>query len=93
MSYKVRFGKAADRSFRNLSGSTQRRLASRIDALGVNPRPAGVRKVAGRGARYRLRIGDYRVIYQIEDAVLLVLSLQWGIDEGLPRVILASGGC
>lgn len=47
-------------------------------ALGDDPRPYGYRKLAGRGEQYRIRVGDYRVIYDIRDAVLVVLVIEVG---------------
>lgn len=45
-------------------------------ALAENPRPLGVRKLEGEEDLYRLRVGDYRVLYAIRDAVLLVLVVR-----------------
>jgi mRNA interferase RelE/StbE len=45
----------------------RRRIAPRIDALATNPRPAGAKALQGRGHLLRLRIGEYRVVYQIDD--------------------------
>ena len=47
-------------------------------ALGDDPRPHGYRKLAGRGEQYRIRVGDYRVIYDIRDAVLVVFVIEVG---------------
>jgi mRNA interferase RelE/StbE len=44
------------------------RMVEAIDALGEQPRPAGARKLSGAEHRYRIRVGDYRVIYTIEDS-------------------------
>lgn len=61
MSYRVSFSSHAERDFKKLTPDIQGRLRPRIDALGENPRPHGVEKLAGQN-RYRVRIGDYRVI-------------------------------
>jgi len=47
-------------------------------ALADEPRPVGVRKLAGADEAYRIRIGQYRVIYQIDDRAILVLVLKVG---------------
>jgi mRNA interferase RelE/StbE len=47
-----------------------------VDALAENPRPLGVRKLEGEEDLYRLCIGDYRVLYAIRDAALLVLVVR-----------------
>lgn len=56
----------------------QQRIASRIDALSKNPRPPGNEKLRGEDQLYRVRQGDYRVIYTIKDAELLVLIITIG---------------
>ena len=45
-----------------------RRIISRIKTLAENPRPPGSRKIAGSTTDWRLRVGDYRIIYEIDDA-------------------------
>jgi mRNA interferase RelE/StbE len=47
-------------------------------ALADDPRPPGVRKMRGADRQYRIRVGDYRVIYEIHDDVLLVLVIEVG---------------
>ena len=55
----------------------QRRILSRIELLAENPRPPGAIKLTGQDA-YRIRIGDYRVIYAIADKQLVVLVVDVG---------------
>ena len=76
-SYRLEFTTGADRQFRNLSKDIQERLTPSLDALIRNPRPSGIKKLKGKDA-YRLRVGDYRVIYEIHDKVLLVLVISVG---------------
>ena len=54
------------------------RLREAIDALAENPRAPGNVKLQGEGELYRVRVGDYRIVYQIQDAVLVVLVVQIG---------------
>ena len=54
------------------------RLREAIDALAENPRAPGSVKLQGDGELYRVRVGDYRIVYQIQDAVLVVLVVQIG---------------
>ena len=58
--------------------SIQRQLQPKIDALANHPRPHGVEKLKGESNFYRVRSGDYRIIYQIKDKVLLVLLIKIG---------------
>ncbi|MCX7021694.1 MAG: type II toxin-antitoxin system RelE/ParE family toxin [bacterium] len=48
----------------------------KIEQLSPEPRPPGVRKLTDSADRYRIRIGDYRVIYQVEDDRLLILIIR-----------------
>jgi mRNA interferase RelE/StbE len=55
----------------------QRRIVEKIEALADDPRPAGSVKLTGHGA-YRIRVGDYRVIYAVADDQLVVLVVEVG---------------
>jgi mRNA interferase RelE/StbE len=78
LAYRIEFTPKADKQFRALEKSTQMRLARRINALAENPRPQGVKKLEGEKDFYRIRAGDYRIVYQILDKRLLVLILRLG---------------
>lgn len=77
MAYAVSFAPQAQRQYSKLitelTSSERRRLDDRIDGLKDEPRPVGCEKLSGRDNRYRVRVGDYRVIYEIEDAELRIL--------------------
>jgi mRNA interferase RelE/StbE len=72
VSYRIEFTPSAARTFRKLPALIQGRIAPKIDALAANPRPHGVEKMAGHENRYRVRVGEYRVIYVISDGSRLV---------------------
>jgi len=72
VSYQVEFTPSAARVFKKLPGPIQGRIAPKIDALAINPRPHGVEKMAGHESRYRVRVGEYRIIYVISDGSRLV---------------------
>lgn len=76
MTYSVKFEPATLRQFHKLDGELQARLKPKIWALADHPRPRGVKKLQGFENRYRIRVGDYRVIYEIHDNVLLVLVVE-----------------
>lgn len=78
MRYTIEFRPAAARDFRKLPADIRLRLAKKIDALATAPRPDGVKKLAGEAEFYRVRVGDYRIVYQIEDARLVVLVVRVG---------------
>ena len=56
----------------------RQRLVARIEALAEDPRPAGGEKLAGHSDRYRVRQGDYRVVYSVDDAERVVLIVKVG---------------
>jgi mRNA interferase RelE/StbE len=76
--YSIELKPAARRSLSKLPREVQTRLARKIEALTRTPRPAGVEKLKGIPDLYRLRAGDYRILYQIQDKILLVLVVQVG---------------
>jgi mRNA interferase RelE/StbE len=78
MAYSIAFAKAAKRQFDKLPRPAQRRLGDVIAALAVDPRPPGVVKLTGEDRLYRVRSGDYRIIYQVEDERLLILVVKVG---------------
>lgn len=73
--YHVEFTPAAARQQRKLPVDVQRRVVRALEELESDPRPHGARKLAGEDNLWRLRVGDFRVIYSIEDNRLLLLVL------------------
>jgi mRNA interferase RelE/StbE len=65
-SYKVLLKRSAAKELEGLPPRVRRRIASKIDGLGTTPRPPGVEKLSGQ-EKYRIRQGDYRVVYAIDD--------------------------
>ncbi len=78
MAYEVRLKPSAERALRKLPAQIRSRIGSRLDALAVNPRPPGCEKLGGVEDLYRVRAGDYRIVYQVSDDVLLVLIVTIG---------------
>ena len=84
MPYSVEYLPSAKKQLDALTGDIHGRISAAIDDLGDNPRPPGCKKLKGRD-EYRIRIGDYRVIYEIHDAVLLVLVVRVAHRSGVYR--------
>jgi mRNA interferase RelE/StbE len=76
--YAVEFLPSAARAFAKLDRAVQRRLAQRIDRLAREPRQGDVRMLRGADDVWRLRVGDYRVLYRIEDDRLVILVVKIG---------------
>jgi len=72
VTYRIEFRPAAVREIRKIARSKQPRIQGAITLLAQDPRPPASRPLRGRPG-YRLRVGDYRIIYTIDDGVLLVV--------------------
>ncbi len=77
MTYTVSILRSAEKSLASIPRVVQDRIIAAIRRLAVSPRPPGVKKLAGREA-WRIRVGDYRVIYEIGDANLTILIVAIG---------------
>jgi mRNA interferase RelE/StbE len=75
--YRIEFRPAAVRELRKMDRSTQPRIRGAIELLAQDPRPPASRPLRGREG-YRLRVGDYRIIYTINDGILLVVVVTIG---------------
>lgn len=78
MTYAIEFAPSARKMFKKLPQDLQDRIQLQIDALATEPRPSGVKKLKGAENTYRIRVGRYRVVYEIEDDVLLVTVIKVG---------------
>lgn len=85
MSYSIQFTPRATRDLEGLPRPDQLRIAARIDSLATKPRPAGCQKLKGPQPFYRIRIGDFRVIYSIQDRKLVVLVVRIGNRKDIYR--------
>lgn len=75
--YKIFFRKSVAKDLEKIPGRDIRRILKRIKALGDDPRPPGCEKLSGR-ERYRVRQGNYRIVYSIQDDVLTVWVIKVG---------------
>ena len=66
--FTVTFARSARKDLERLHSTIVNRIFPKIAALGKNPRPAGCLKLKGSGDLWRIRVGDYRVLYSINDA-------------------------
>jgi mRNA interferase RelE/StbE len=76
--YELRITPAAQKEIDRLPSKQRTRVESAIEELAENPRPFGCLKMQGIDNTYRIRIGNYRVIYQIHDKELVVLVVAVG---------------
>lgn len=78
MAYTIQFKPLALRQLEKLPRDTQKKLAVKIEALRDEPFPSGCKKMAALSDAWRVRAGDYRIVYQVHQKVLLVLVLTVG---------------
>jgi mRNA interferase RelE/StbE len=76
--YTVEFTTTAARELRKLDPQIRRRLLDAIETLGDDPRPHGARKLVGYDDAWRIRVGDYRVLYEVFDEAVLVTVFKVG---------------
>lgn len=71
--YSIRFKKSAEKELEKLPIPVIRRISKAIDALAANPKPINSKKLKGQDeSLWRIRIGDYRVIYLIEEVIKII---------------------
>lgn len=78
MSYRVEFTTAAARQVRKLPRPARDRVLGAIEALQEVPRPPGSKKLVGEQTAWRVRVGDYRVIYDVFDESLIITVVRAG---------------
>ena len=76
--YRIDFKPSAEKALDKLPADLQKRVVRAIEMLADNPRPPGVVKMAGDDNLWRVRVGSFRVVYEIHDDVLLVMVLRVG---------------
>jgi mRNA interferase RelE/StbE len=73
--YEIRIAPAAIRQLRKLPSSVQSRVISCFESLSENPRPPGVEKLSQYPRFWRVRCGEYRIVYCIDDKTRIVVAL------------------
>lgn len=78
MAYSISYVPSAAKALRKLDRPAARRMLDAIEELAIDPRPPGCIQLKGGSGEYRVRIGDYRIIYEVQDSELIVLVLRLG---------------
>ena len=78
MTYQIQILPSAEREMAQLDLGVRRRLDRKILSLAANPRPPGAKALAGPQGGLRVRVGDWRIVYRVEDDRLLVLVVRVG---------------
>ncbi|MFZ0735413.1 MAG: type II toxin-antitoxin system RelE/ParE family toxin [Candidatus Sulfotelmatobacter sp.] len=78
MRYSLEFTTSALREFKGLDRQIRRRIAERINPLLDDPFPVGVKKLQAQVDHYRIRVGDYRVVYRIDGKRVVIVIVRIG---------------
>lgn len=78
MRYKLEFTASALRELRSLDAQIQVRIAAKATALCDDPFPPGVKKLQGLPGHFRVRVGDYRIIYRIDGQRVVIVIVRIG---------------
>lgn len=76
--YSIVYKPSAAKAFRKIHPKQRSRIKNAIEALATSPRPQGSTQLLGGEGEYRIRVGNYRVVYDIEDDELVILVLRVG---------------
>lgn len=76
--YKILFKRSAERELRKISQPFLGQIIEKIDNLSVRPRPPGIQMLKGEDRYFRLRQGDYRIIYDLDDAAKTITIIKIG---------------
>jgi mRNA interferase RelE/StbE len=76
--YQVRLAPGAVRALAALERQEQQRIRAAIDLLASNPRPPTCVALKGEKSVYRVRVGDYRILYEVRDKSLIILVVRIG---------------
>ena len=76
MKYTVIISRASRKVIDRLDGDMHSRIIRKLEMLEDNPRTVGVEKLSGTDNLYRVRVGDWRVVYMIQDRNLIILVLK-----------------
>lgn len=74
--YRIEIERQPQRTLKRCAPDLLRRLVAAIDALADDPRPPGCKKLVGQHDHWRIRVGDWRIIYTIEDNILLIVIVE-----------------
>jgi mRNA interferase RelE/StbE len=78
VTYRVTLAPAAARQLRKFDAQVRRRIQAALELLATDPRPPAATRLVGGSGEWRVRTGDYRIVYEIHDEELLVLVLRMG---------------
>lgn len=85
--YKIEISSTAEKSLKKIAKKDLVKIIETIQVLSIKPYPEGCRKLAGEDGVYRIRQGDYRIIYEVKGKKLLILVLKIGHRKDVYRSV------
>ena len=85
MSYRIEISRAAAKSLKKIPKADKKRIVDKIDSLCDNLPPLETTKMKGDNPFHKIRVGDYRIVYEIQDDLLLILVLKIGHRKDVYR--------
>ena len=85
MTYRVQLSKRASRELDSLERKEQQRVRAALDLVAENPRPPRCVAMSGYQSTYRVRVGDYRIVYEVRDNELFVFVINIGHRRSIYR--------
>lgn len=76
MAYSIELKPAAVRDLKKLPEDVRKQVAEKVDSLAETPRPPGGETVKGSSGLLRLRVGDYRILYEVQDKALVIFVVR-----------------
>ena len=74
--YQIEWKSSSFKELKRLDRKVIQRIVSAVESLSSDPRPAGVRKLRGSERSYRIRVGEYRIVYEINDDRLIIIVIR-----------------
>ena len=78
MSYRIEVKRSAAKALQKIPKADQKKIAGKIDSLAQDPPNPDITKMKGNNPFHKIRVGDYRVIYEIQEEVLIILIVKIG---------------
>ena len=85
MNYRIEIIKSAAKTLKKIPKADQKRIAERIDSLSENPPKQETTKMKGNNPFHKIRVGNYRIIYEIHEDVLVILVVKIGHRRDIYR--------
>lgn len=85
--YKIKLSKLAIKDLKKIAKSELKKISAKMDKLAKNPRSKNSKKLINQKNLFRIRSGDYRIIYQIKDSILLILVVKIGHRKNIYKIL------